>query len=369
MKLFVPTTFNSAFIEKILEINNRSEADCIAEVYGSLPQSPLGSARPHINLPETSLEGLAQHVAILNKNGIKFNYLFNAPYPQKSKPTTDKNIVNHFDKIATILEASDNSVTVATEEMLNFFKKRYKLNISISLVLDIKEKSDIEYFINKGADRIVLSTTRNRDFRFLRRCGQKYSGIITLIANESCLFNCKNKLEHYLFSAQNSSESMGSNKDIEFQDPHMVSCTKVKLLNLDNLIKSSWIRPEDIFLYEQIGIEQIKLGDRTKPEEWLIQTYDAYLKRKSPDNFFDLIAITPDNLRNKKEGPFPHIFIDNNRLDNFIYYFFNNDICCLDLKCERCGYCKKIADDVIHFNAQEINNFLNGDYYDATEKK
>lgn len=355
MKLYVPTTFTVSFIEHIKRLNNNTFGNVIDEVYGSLPLSSLGSARPPINLPQINIEGLAQHIKYLNKDGIKFSYLLNVPYSNHLDPIKNNKIAKYIDDIASILEGNDNSVTVASKAIFDYIKNRFNLRIIMSLVLNIKDKSDIEYFIGEGADKIVLSTTRNRNFHFLKICGNDFKGKIILMANESCLFDCKDRFNHFMFACNSSSTAQNKDSNNDFKDNYMLSCTRTKLTDLVNLIKSGWIRPEDVYLYENVGIDYIKLADRTKPERWLIKCFDSYIKRKSPINFFELIAITPNNLSKDKIAPFPKIHMDNKKLDNFIDYFYQNNIDCLKVQCKDCLHCYEYADKVISVNNEELS--------------
>lgn len=357
MNLYVPTTFSDSYIKKINTLNDLSPGSKIDETYGSLPASPLGSARPRINLPQIGIETLASHIELLNAAGVKFSYLLNAPYSGNLDPTVNKDVSRFIDDVVSILESYDNSVTISSREMFKYIKQRYKLRTIISLVVNIKNEDDIKYFINAGADKIVLSTTRNRHFNFLRDCRKNITDKIILMANESCLFNCSTRFEHFSFAGKDSSTSnMFKN---EFRDKYMLACTKAKLFNPANLIKSSWIRPEDISLYEAIGVDNIKLADRTKPEDWLIKCYRSYLTRESPSNYFNLLAMTPMNLSDFNILQFPKIHIDNKSLNHFIDFFYNNDIDCLNRKCEDCKYCDQYANKAISINNNELSFYLN----------
>lgn len=358
MKLYVPTTFTESFIEHIKKLNNNTYGNIIDEVYGSLPLTPLGSARPPINLPQIDIKGLVQHIKHLNKEGIKFSYLLNAPHSSYTDPIKNNKIAEYIDHIVSILEGGDNSVVVASKTIFDYLKKRVNLRIIMSNVLNIKDKSTVEYFINEGADKIVLSTTQNRNFHFLKMCCNIFKGKIILMANESCLFNCKDRFNHFLLACRSSSTTQNKYSNNNFKDKYMLRCTKTKLIDPVNLIKSSWIRPEDIYLYENVGIDYIKLGDRTKPERWLIKCYNSYIKRRSPNNFFELLAITPNNLLKDKMLPFPKIHIDNKKLDGFIDYFYKNNIDCLNLQCKDCWHCYEYANKAISIDNKEVSSYI-----------
>ena len=104
----------------------------------------------------------------------------------------------------------------------------------------------------------------------------------------------------------------------------------------ENILKSTWIRPEDIDKYEKIGVRNFKIQGRTLEPEILLNLIRAYLKRKTPND--NLFYIFPDFTRkypelNKK--------FKNSKIDklNFIEYFFKEKINC-STDCLICNHCE-----------------------------
>jgi len=57
-----------------------------------------------------------------------------------------------------------------------------------------------------------------------------------------------------------------------------------RLRDPSQLIRSAWIRPEDIRHYEEIGIHEFKLSGRTKTVAWILKCMRAYAKRSFKSN-------------------------------------------------------------------------------------
>lgn len=141
--------------------------------------------------------------------------------------------------------------------------------------------------------------------------------------------------------------------------------------NLSEIIKSPWIRPEDIHIYQDLGIDYIKISGRSRPEQDILRTIQAYMSMDFDGNLADLIGIRPAGKIFSelpgKELPKFDIDIDNKKLDGFIDYFQDNYPCKTDCQID-CNYCNSIADKVIEINQdsrKQILDFIQGlkDYW------
>jgi hypothetical protein len=66
-------------------------------------------------------------------------------------------------------------------------------------------------------------------------------------------------------------------------------CSHTFLSEPTEFLRSPFIRPEDVSAYREIGINVIKLSDRTEATEFLARTARAYAEGKYEGNLFDLI--------------------------------------------------------------------------------
>jgi len=157
-----------------------------------------------------------------------------------------------------------------------------------------------------------------------------------------------------------------------------------------NFIRSAWIRPEDIKIYESFGIDKFTIIDRIMDTNNIVAIVEAYSKGRYPGNLYDLFINPSKSLWLKKPNffhklkyffhPFTvnlfkilkhrgvikdiEVYIDNAKLDGFINYFFEED--CRYKSCKECGYCQEIADKVVRISpeyrektAKEYGAFLN----------
>ncbi|CAK0780479.1 hypothetical protein CCP3SC15_760001 [Gammaproteobacteria bacterium] len=69
----------------------------------------------------------------------------------------------------------------------------------------------------------------------------------------------------------------------------MVRCAQAYLTDPVKLLRSPFIRPEDVGVYRKLGIDIIKLSDRSESTAFLLNTACAYLQEYYHGNLFDLI--------------------------------------------------------------------------------
>ena len=154
------------------------------------------------------------------------------------------------------------------------------------------------------------------------------------------------------------------------------NCTLKKFTDPVEIIKARWIRPEDLWAYEEIGYTNFKVVERFKKTGVLLSTVQAYEKRSFDGNLIDILTLTnPDvylnpNLEyfNKPEHvnvPLitqvsglmdfalkDFIFIDNKKFEGFIEFFRNSESC-RNLDCRKCGFCRDTFEKVAEFDPQE----------------
>jgi collagenase-like PrtC family protease len=134
---------------------------------------------------------------------------------------------------------------------------------------------------------------------------------------------------------------------------------------MSQAIKCRWVRPEDIHVYEEIGIDMFKTSGRSMPTERILNAATAYSSRRYQGNLYDILnVITPKvgfgnsdlpGVQNNVIGSLPRLYIDNQALEGFIDFFKKQD--CLS-GCSHCDYCQRIANKVIQFDREEVDEYV-----------
>lgn len=373
MKISLATNFDDRLIDIIKNYP-------VYEVYGKLKNDFIGGGRPDNTLNNINKEKFEKHVKKVRDSGINFNYLLNGSCLSNNEQS--KIWQEDFkDFLMYLKNVGVNAFTVTNPYILQIIKKYFPndfyVRVSTFACVDSFQKA--KYWEEMGADYICVDFVKiNRDFDTLKYMvdNLKKSKIEILVTN-SCLKNCPmihthtNALSH---------ASMRDNQTKNYEDWSLFYCQKKELENLEEYIKSPWIRPEDIKYYENIGIEHFKITERDFPTDELIKRVEAYTKREYNGNLLDLIqghgVVVSKNLKlekkefTNKEDIYKeikrirglgterccdrHIYIDNKKLEGFIKFFVEKKC---NNNCEKCGYCKMISKNVIKRN-DEVSDYL-----------
>lgn len=329
MYLNVPTNWDDKIIDKIQEINeNNSYKYKINQVYGSTLTS-IGSGR--FETPELPDDVIVQHIEKLKQLGLKFNFLINSPSlgGLEHDLRYRQEILN---TIAWISNLGADIITVSIPFLGELINKHYPhMKVKMSTMLDVRTIQNIKLLERLGpcVYSVTLSRFINRDFKLLKEIINTAPYEVELLANSLCLHNCPYQMYHSDLVCWQARTEKGWEEP--FADYRALACDDIRLRDKSEVIKSPWIRPEDLKVYEDLGIQTIKIAGRTFPTNWIMIIIEAYASGSFDGNLWDLII------------PFLPIYVNNKSLDGFLDYFIKKDFSC-DVCCGKCDYCDKIAD-------------------------
>lgn len=355
MKLFVGINWDMRLIDEFDKLNQRYAPDVIDEVYGSMKSDPLGQVREAGRLIDISSDKIERFIIRAHANNISVCYAINSPL------ITPGHIAFKYRDVTTFLDWLENigidNVIVASPAFAKYLTKpmsKYAFGIIGSTVLNLMTLEQITKF--QGTfDRICPATDKNRDTNFLYDANKIVS--IELLVNEMCLFQCPWRNYHYCQEAANSfyaetvSMSIDDNRDAAIKGLEnfpIYECWRCFMEEPSNIIKSRWVRPEDICIYEEIGIEYFKLSGRTMPTEWIIRTTTAYVSRKYKDNLLDLFPIVAGFLSTEKSVN-RRFYVNNTFFDNVGRDLIIHDrgSCSSGCMYKECDFCVRIWEDFV----------------------
>jgi len=257
VRLSVATNFESALIRGI-------RAYPVLELYGKLREDAIGGGRAPYQLAPVTRRQLVRHVAEAHEAGIEFNYLLNASCLGNREMTRggQKAIEKLLDWICQV---GVDSVTVATPYLLKFIKTRYpRLKVRISLFAGVDRLRKAQMWEEFGADCIVLNSILvNRELKTLERIRRHVACDLELLVNNNCLMGCAMEPSH-MNAIAHTAQAADQNKGF-FIDWCFLKCTEMKMQNPVNYIRSEWIRPEDLHVYEELGYDRFKIVERDIP--------------------------------------------------------------------------------------------------------
>jgi len=344
----------------------------VESLYGQMWEDPLGGGRMAFFIPKVRKKEVASFVVEVRERGLGFNYLINSTCLDNLEFTKKgyKKIREHLEWISS---TGANMVTITLPFLLQMVKRNYpNLRVCVSSFARVQNVHLAHYWEDLGADKIILPELIGRDFRALRSIREAVDCELELIANHCCLFQCPLDLHHRNMVSHGSQE--GHPCGGFAPDYCKLACQRLKLFRPAELIKSRWIRPEDVRDYEGIGINCLKLVERFRGTESLVQIINAYERKSYTGNLVELLtlpqrgAFMPPNLEvlqrtdliepEKMEEvmevlqePFAgKVYIDNSKLNGFLDYFKKTD--CFHTDCDRCGYCEQIASQAVFIDEE-----------------
>jgi len=375
MKLSVPTNWQPQLIDRLSKVS-------VGELYGKLDKDIVGGGRPALILSSVTKQRVKEHVALIHRNGLKFNYLLNALCMGNREWTArgQRDIRVFLDWLA---EIGVDTITVAMPYVLQLIKKSYPLfRVKVSVCAGVDSAIQAKYWEELGADEISLSPwSVNRNFRLLKQIRNAVNCDLQLYANTRCLTGCPFMVYHYL-GANHASNSLGGKGGFLINYCEFM-CNYLILLEPWRLISSCWIRPEDLHFYRKWGVNSIKLSERNAKTEFLSRTIEAYSQEKFEGNLMDLFIDGTKRLSSGKRflwkkflffcrpakvnilrlygylknmpSSLP-IFLDNSKLDNFLNFFVEGK--CDHSDCGRCGYCRGIAEKAVNLPENDREELL-----------
>ena len=374
MRLSVATNFDPELVEQCRDYP-------VTEMFGKLQTDAVGGGRAPYQLGKISRRQLSDHVRHVRDSGFAFNYLLNASCMGNREITRkgQKEINKLLDWINDI---GVTAVTVASPFMLQMIKARHPhLKVRISVFGGVDRVRKAQMWEELGADCIVLdSILVNRELETLREIRKAVKCDLELMANNNCLTGCAMSPMH-MNTLAHAGQAWHENKGF-FIDWCFLKCTEMKLRNPVHYIRSEWIRPEDLPLYEEMGYDLFKLAERDIPTEMMMLRVKAYSERHYDGNLLDLIQAyafkgVKENhsyykhglgwllrfiLRPSLANPLrmlplkrlaelrgmtrpiegkPPVYIDNRALEGFMERFKTTS--CVGVDCEECLWCHEFA--------------------------
>jgi collagenase-like PrtC family protease len=310
--------------------NNR-----IREVYLSGPQEYSGSGRI---APEMNFRGFADIVERIRSEGIRVNLLLNSICEGGDWYSMEvlKSTMNYLQRVHG--ELGVESLTIANPLYIREIRKRFpNLEICASVLSDIDCVQKAVIFRKAGADVLTPDVDINRDLALLKRIKDVTGAEIKLMVNEGCLFRCAFRKFHFNYISHKSRNPGNAGSRAE-DNVFSLNCLQLTKHDPSQLLKSGWIRPEDLSRYGGITT-YFKLVGRTSSKTMLARSFEAYMNESWDGDLLELMA---GNLYSAAMSHLMHL--DNKSLD--AVRFFEKVTSC-DKECSECTYCSDLIGKLV----------------------
>jgi collagenase-like PrtC family protease len=377
MKLSVAANWDIELLDGLAHIPE------VTSVYAKLPYDLVGGGRAGSVLPPVDLATAAAYIQAAHKRGLSFSYLLNAPCLGNLEQTQEgKERLLAF--VGQLVELGVDNVSISNLALVALVRRNYpELSIRGSVLSWPTNLPRLKYQESLGVDPLILPYSEfNRDFQALERIGANLSCGIVLFANIACIYHCHYLAEHACSVGHASQENQGGSKTPSMLDSYLWQCTRRRLVQPELFLSSRWIRPEDLHLYEALGVEEFKIIDRSRSTAWLLRATKAYASRRYDGNLLDIISIemlgdpngfhpsieeqsrtsllqldtkerrlTLRMFRLRQRLLALNVTIDNAMLSDFLEGF--RKIRCEETFCDDCRYCHRYAERAVRFDRDE----------------
>lgn len=266
----------------------------VRDYYASLPTAVIGHGRPVRSVPEVTRQQAEEHIEAIHKSGRTFTFLLNAPSlgGRQFQPDLVRRIRHLLDWLSDI---GVDAVTVSLPQLLETVKKHYpQLAVKISHNSTVLTVSQAAMFQDLGADQICLMRSTHRNKSLLRQLVARLSIPLQLICTSGCVHGCVNMVSLYHMSQTASltrEHGAVSNHGHHGQGYCFSWCHTKKLEYPEEILKAASIRPEDLHLYEAMGINQFKLDTRVMSTPAIVSRVEAYHARSFAGDLQQLISV------------------------------------------------------------------------------
>lgn len=266
----------------------------VEDFYASLPTAVIGHGRPVHSVPAVSRQEAARHIEKIRNSGRTFTFLLNSPSMggRQFQPDTSYAIRELCD---WAVEAGVDAVTVSLPQLLEFVKKHYPgLAVKISHNSTVLTVEQAQMFADLGADQICLMRSTHRNESLLRQLVGHLTIPLQLICTSGCVHGCVNMVSLYHMSqtASLTREDRSDSKHGHHGQGYCFSwCHLKKLQAPEEILKAAFIRPEDLAVYEKMGINQFKLDTRVMSTAAIVARVKAYHGREFDGDLQQLISV------------------------------------------------------------------------------
>ncbi|MBQ8292927.1 MAG: U32 family peptidase [Bacilli bacterium] len=340
--------FNDEYINFIEKINN-SSVHKIVEVYGSIRELSYLSARPKDRVPDISRDEFKKYLNKLKDISVDFNYTLNST-DIGSKEDIFKNTEEIKEFIKFLIDAGVKIFTISLPILAKFIREiSSSVQIELSTIIKLESVSQITIWKKIfNISRVCMNISKNREILFLERAMdycKKEDIDVNLIVNEFCGNGVDNICttsgciyRDHCYSLH--SKDYTSNDSDNLDGYPFSYCSK---LRNDELIwlKLNFIRPEDLKMYNKIGINFFKITGRTGTIQYMEKIVNAYMTQRWDGTLQELWF---NQIYNSKK-----INIKNSNLEGFINYWFENKnhLCSNNVCGVTCKYCNSFFEKII----------------------
>ena len=365
LKFNVPCNWDPSLIDELSIFTNN-----INYMYGKINSDYFSGGRARCEIKDASREQAKEFIKECSRKGIEFNYLINGTYLKNEFSQSNRNKI--IKEIEWIEGLGVKHVTISIPYIARLIKRYFPhIKIVVSIFSHVRSQRQIDFWEEIGADCICLDRHLVRNYNKIKQLTGKNNIDLSLLVNDPCILNCGEELYH------DNLMSRASLYSSEYSHYCSFTCFYQFLRFPYKIFTATFIRPEDLYLYSQIGINIFKIVDRNRTTKFITNAVKAYSKQSYEGNLIDLLSIFSSFDRNENINfnyeqkkfslkiadnfwyALPKIvdlFIDNKSMDGFAEKWISTIGSCEDYDCNKCGICMDMSANYLRYDQQKIDN-------------
>ena len=337
----VPSDFKKESVKEFIEMNNNLEVKA-TEFYGSIRSSKIGSGRKFIELQNIEIEQLKEYVDYCNQNNLKFNYTLNVSCNSDNEFTYEGKR-ELIEEIRKLVDIGIKDFTIVLPSIISIFQEEFpEVDITLSIIAGVDSISKMKYYCGfENIKNIYIHEKIYRQPQLMReviKVAHSYNKKVGVIVNSICLSDCPFRDFHYNYVSHASKE-----KNCVIPEYYGTLCALEKIKDKRNVLSASWIRPDDLKYYIELGVDRFKISGREMfaNNADMHKVVKIYNSGEFKGNLLDLFMCFT-------KCPYSEMFEiqNNNIIDKYIKAILNGDIKCHENGCNNCNNCKEAIKEV-----------------------
>ena len=338
LEFSVPYNSDPETLEELFELKN-SDNNRIAEVYLSGPQIHSGSGRI---VPEMVIEEFVELVNRIHKEGLRVNLVLNSTC-EGSEWYSRNTVASTLEYLKLMcVDHGVEAITLANPLYIRVVRETLPhVEICASVLANIDCVQRAVIYRKAGADTITPDVNINRDLELLEEIKKATNAKLKILVNEGCLFKCPFRQFHFNAQSHVSKQVNQAGLDVSFADFFGAGMQVIRE-NPSQLLKSCWVRPEDVRRYAAISTN-FKLTCRSQLKSFVIRVARAYLAESWDGDLLDLVSGC-----SKRFSMSQGAYLNNKALDQ--WKFFETVTACGN-RCGQCSYCEELVQRLLKLGA------------------
>ncbi len=266
---------------------------------------------------------------------------------------TEEGVLQIKKFMSKLYEIGVRNLTICLPSLMEIVQSmNYDFNIKVSVICSITNANKARVYKNIGAERIVVDESLNKDFAALKRIRDAFGEKVEVIINTICHKDCTYRMFHYNQIAGDSVQ-VSSEASVNYYSHR---CLLRRYSDITNLLKLSWVRPEDLKYYTSIGINYFKFqGRQAVLSGEPVRAVEHYFKEEYDGDLMELLNMFAQLSSFK-------VAVDNKKLDGFIKPFYEKENFCKN-DCLKCNYCETFSKKCIDYDQANEVIELAKDFY------